>query len=99
MPSMSNGIIADITAHIRRFGGDSTAWCVGTTRDWHNPVFDSRQNEDRDYDLICREAYTPAPARAVRDYFVTQCGTAPANDSSPDGKLVHAYKKPTLQVR
>ena len=37
---------------------------------------------------ICREACTPAAARAVRDYFVAQCGTAPGNgDTSLDGKL------------
>ena len=41
MPSVSNEIIADITDHIRRFGGDFHAWCVGTAmtrtaRSWRN---------------------------------------------------------------
>lgn len=37
MPSVSSEIIAEITDHIRKFGGDFTAWCVGTARDWHSP--------------------------------------------------------------
>jgi len=53
MPTFSDQIMADITDHVRRLGGDFTAWCVGTARDWHNPVFESRQSEDKDDDLIC----------------------------------------------
>jgi hypothetical protein len=34
MPSVSNEIISDITEHIRMFGGDFSACCVGTARDW-----------------------------------------------------------------
>jgi hypothetical protein len=94
MPSVSNEIIAEITDHIRRFGGDFTVWCVGTARDWHNPVFESRQTEGKDYDLICREAYTPSSARAVRDYFVNERGTAIVNgESSEGGKLVYVCRK------
>jgi len=98
MPSVSNEIISDITEHIRKFGGDFTASCVGTTRDWHNRVLDPHQAEEKDDGLICREAYTPASARAVRDHFVTLCGTVPGNgDGSEDGKLVYAYKKAPSQ--
>jgi hypothetical protein len=94
MPSVSGEIIAAITDHIRKFGGDFTAWCVGTARDWHNPVFESRQTEGKDDDLICREAYTPASARAVRDYFVTECGTdGDAFGEGKAGRFVYAYRK------
>jgi hypothetical protein len=96
---MSNEIISDIRDHIRKFGGDFSTWRVGTTSDWHNPVLDSHKSKEEDYALICREAYTPASARAVRDYFVAQCGAAPGNgESNQDGKLVYAYKKAPSQA-
>ena len=67
---------------------------MGTTSDWHNPVLDSHETQEQDDALICREAYTPASARAVRDHFVTDCGTASGDGkSNQDGKLVYAYKK------
>jgi hypothetical protein len=43
MPSVSSEIIAEITAHMGRFGGDFTAWCVGTARDWHSPVLEAHE--------------------------------------------------------
>ena len=56
MSSVSSEIVADIAQHIRKCCGDFTAWCVGIARDGHNPVFESRQAEGKDDDLICREA-------------------------------------------
>jgi hypothetical protein len=95
MPRVSSEIIADITDHIGKLGGDFSAWCVGTARDWHSPVLEVHEREEKDDDLIYREAYTPASARAVRDYFVNECGTARGNgDGSEDGKLVYVYKTP-----
>jgi len=81
MAITSKEIIGDITDHIRKFGGDFAAWGVAIARDWHDPVFESRQSEAKDDELICREAYTPASARAVRDYFVSQ-GTVAGADVS-----------------
>jgi hypothetical protein len=78
MPTVSDQIITDITDHVRRFGGDFTACCVGTAREWHNPIFDSRQSGDKDDDLICREAYTPAAGRAARLF----CRSGRTADSS-----------------
>ncbi len=63
MPAVSDEIIADITDHIQKSGGDFSAWCVGIARDGHNPVFEAHQREDTDDALIYREAYTPASAR------------------------------------
>ena len=93
MAITSKEIMGDIADHIRKFGGDFAAWSVAIARDWHDPVFESRQSEAKEDELICREAYTPASARAVRDYFVSQ-GSAPGNrESSQEGKVVYAYRK------
>jgi hypothetical protein len=54
MPSVSSEIIAEITDHIRKFGGDFTAWCVGTARDWHSPILVAHQIEEKHDALICR---------------------------------------------
>ena len=96
MPSVSSEIIADITNHISKCGGDFGAWCVGTARDWHSPVLEAHEREEKDDDLICREAFTPSSARTVRLHFVNDCGTAQTTaDTSDDGKLVYAFKKLT----
>ena len=93
MAITSKEIITAITDHIRKFGGNFAAWSVAIARDCHDPVFESRQSEAKDDELVCREAYTPASARAVRDYFVSQ-GTAPGNgESNQEGKVVYAYRK------
>ena len=104
MPSVSSEIIADITDHIGKFGGEFTAWCVGTARDWHSAVLEAHEHEEKNDDFICREAYTSASARTVRLHFVNDCGSAPAGspgdhrsplqqDVHDDGKLVYAFKK------
>ncbi|MBI4166789.1 MAG: hypothetical protein HY508_13770 [Acidobacteria bacterium] len=59
MPSVSSEIISDITNHISRFGGDFSAWWVGTARDWHSPVLGAHEQEEKYDDFICREAYAP----------------------------------------
>lgn len=91
MPIMSSEIIADLTEHIRRFGGDFSAWSVGTAQDTHNPLFEADRLKDSDDDdaLIYREAYTPASARAVRDHFLNrrqQATTPPASAQSVQNK-------------
>jgi len=94
MPSVSSEIIAEITAHMGKFGGDLTAWCVGTARDWHSAVLEAHEQEEKNDDFICREAYTSASARTVRLHFVNDCGSAQGSgDASDDGKLVYAFKK------
>ena len=99
MPCAKNEIIADVTAYIRRSGGNFSAWCVGTARDWHCPVLEAHQIEEKEDGLICREAYTPETARAVRDYFVTQRGTTCVNGApAQDGKLVYVQKQSPPQV-
>ena len=94
MPSVSSEIIADITDHIGKFGGNFTAWCVGTARDWHSAVLEAHEQEEKNDDFICREGYTPASARSVRLHFVNDCGSAQGSgEGSDDGKLVYAFKK------
>jgi hypothetical protein len=99
MAITSKEIITAITDHIRKFGGNFAAWSVAIARDCHDPVFESRQSEAKDDELVCREAYTPASARAVRDYFVAQCGAVPPNgEGSNNGKLVYAYRRSHSQL-
>ena len=94
MPSVSSEIIEEFTDHISERGGDFAAWCVGTARDWHSPVLEAHEREEKDDDLICREAYTPASARSVRLHFVNDCGSGQSSgDASDDGKLVYAFKR------
>lgn len=81
MPSVSSEIIPEITAHIGRFGGDFTTWCVGTARDCGDRVLEAHEREEQDDDLICREATTPASARSVRLHFVNDCGSAQGNSN------------------
>ncbi len=93
MPAVSSEITSDITEHIRKAGGGFADWRIGTARDWHCPVLEAHRAEEKDDALICREAYTPAAARAVRDHFVHECGLAPSKDEgSQDGKLVYVYR-------
>ena len=107
MPSVSSEIIEDITNHISRCGGKFTAWCVGTARDWHSPVLEAHEQEEKNDDFICRKAYTAASARSVRLHFTKDCGSAPASappgdHRSPlqrdadDGKLVCASEESSL---
>ena len=84
MPVKSSEIIEDMTDHIKRFGGDFSAWCVGTAQDAHNPLFDADRLKDSDDALIYREAYTLASARAVRDHFVSDCGMTQINGDAED---------------
>jgi hypothetical protein len=56
VPSVSSEIIADSTEHIRRFGGDFHAWCVGSANDAHNQVLEAHGREEKDDRLIYREA-------------------------------------------
>ena len=37
MPSVSSEIIAEITAHMSKFGGDFSAWCIGTAHGSTSP--------------------------------------------------------------
>jgi hypothetical protein len=90
-------IIADIEAQIRKGGGEYGAWCVGTARDSHGALFTRHETEDFEDGWIYREAFTPGVARAVRDHFVTECGTDPgASGEDEPGRIVYAYKKASL---
>ncbi len=94
MPSVSSEIIEDIRTHISKCGGNFADWCVGTARDWHSPALEAHEQEEKNDDFICREAYTPASARSVRLHFVNDCGSAQGSgDTSDEGKLVYAFRK------
>ena len=48
MPSVSSEIIAEISTHMAKRGGDISVWCVGTARDWHSPILDAHLREEQD---------------------------------------------------
>ena len=91
MPSVSSEIIADITEHIGKFGGDFSAWCVGTARDWHSPVLEAHEQEEKNDDFICREAYTLAGARHPPQQ-------RPEHESRLDGPRLHGGLQQGLRV-
>ncbi len=81
-------IIDDIDAHIRKFGGDYSEWCVGTARD--SASFQQHQ-ADPGEGLIYREAYTSYAADGVIERLVSGYGLRP--DRAPArGNFVFVYR-------
>ena len=76
-------IIDDIEAHIRKFGGDFSEWCVGTARD---SAFFRQHLADPGEGLIYREAYTSYAADGVIERLVSGYGLRP-DRASARGKL------------
>ncbi len=81
-------IIEDIDAHIRKFGGDYSDWCVGTARD--SASFRQHQ-AGLGEGLIYREAYTPYAADGVIERLVSGYGLRPDRASAP-GSFVFVYR-------
>jgi hypothetical protein len=87
-------IIADIEAQIRKGGGLYSEWCVGVAEDPRELTDAGSVAGEKEALLIYREAFTPGVARAVRDYFVNECGAdRDSGDKGNAGKFVYAYKK------
>jgi len=82
-------IVDEIDAHIRKFGGDYSEWCVGTARD---SAFFRQHQADLGEGLIYREAYTPYAADGVIERLVSGYGLRPdrASGSAP-GSFVFVY--------
>jgi hypothetical protein len=81
-------IIDDIEAHIRKFGGDYSEWCVGTARD---SAFFRQHQADLGEGLIYREAYTSYAADGVIERLVSGYGLRPDRASAP-GSFVFVYR-------
>ena len=97
-------IIEDFEAHIRKAGGASSDWLIGTAKDMHSPFFRNHIAADLGDGLIYREAFTTNAAEAIRDQFVNDCGLEPDEAErpgaerrsalhEPNGKIVFIYKR------
>jgi hypothetical protein len=94
MPNNREEIVAEIKAHIGRFGGGFGDWCVGTAKDPRSPFFESHRVAEMNDGLTYREAFTPGSAEAIRDYLVNGCGLRLDLDAAPEpGRFVLAYRK------
>ena len=67
-------IIEEIDRHIRKFGGERSAWCVGTAKDARGPFFRRHLTADLGDELIYREAFTTTAADEALDHLVNACG-------------------------
>jgi hypothetical protein len=99
-------IIADFQEHIRKTGGASSEWLIGTAKDTHNRFFHDHIVADLGDGLIYREAFTAVAADAIRDHFVNGCGLEPDEAECggaerrsalhEPGKIVFVYRKIAL---
>jgi len=87
-------IIEDIEAHIRKFGGDYSEWCVGTARD--SAFFRQPAAADLGEGLIYREAYTSYAADGVIERLVSGYGLRPGR-ASARGNFVFVYRHAETQ--
>ena len=90
-----NEIIEELIEHIRKAGGESGEWRVGTAKDatmmGKLPIQD--ENPVSRAGLAYREAFTIYAADAAVDYLVNAFGLHPDCDSAPrPGKIVFVYR-------
>ena len=93
MPLNREDIIEDLERHIRKSGGELSAWCVGTAKDSRTPFFERHLAAEVDDGLAYREAYTAHAADAVIDHLVTRDGLRLDREAVPQpGKIVFVYR-------
>ena len=94
MPINHSEIIEDFKAHMGRFGGAPSVWCVGTAKDARAPFFRRHLAADLGDGLMYREAYTTGAAELVVEQLVNHCGAHEDRDSvSEPGKIVFVHRK------
>ena len=91
-------IIADFQEHIRKVGGASGDWLIGTAKDTHRPFFRNHIVADLGDGLIYREAFTSNAAQAICEHFTNECGLGPdeaerGSALQATGKIVFIYRK------
>ena len=92
MPTNQHEMIEEIRAHIRKAGGESGEWRVGTAEDARGPFFQRHRERDLGDGLAYREAYTTSAADAVLDHLVKACGLRPDPAAALEpGRLVFVY--------
>ena len=86
-------IIEDLELHMRKSGGELSAWCVGTAKDARAPFFQRHVAEELGDGLSYREAYTVPAANAVIEHLVTRDGLRLDREAVPQpGKFVFVYR-------
>ena len=94
MPIKHDEIIEDLEDHIRKFGGERSAWFGGTAKDARAPFFRRHLAADLGDGLIYREAFTTAAAGQVIDHMVNHGGLQLDSDAVPEtGKIVFVYRR------
>ena len=80
--------IADFQEHLRKAGGASSDWLVGTAKDPRSSFFRNHIVADLGDGLIYREAFTTNAGQAIRDHFTNDCGLEP--DEAERRSALHA---------
>jgi hypothetical protein len=87
-------MIEDLELHMRKSGGELSAWCVGTAKDARAPFFQRHVTAELDDGLAYREAYTAGAADAVIEHLVNKCGLLPDHEAVAEpGKIVFVYRQ------
>jgi len=89
-----NDIIEELTAHMRKLGGEPGEWQVGAAAP--NAKLPSQNSRETNLPgLACREAYTNYAAAEAVDYLVSAFGLHPARGlSCAPGSIVFVYRTP-----
>ncbi len=86
-------IIEDLELHMRKSGGELSAWCVGTAKDARAPFFQRHSEAELGDALAYREAYTAGAADAVIEHLVNERGLRLSRQAVPEpGKIVFVYR-------
>ena len=92
MPANQHEMIEEITAHIRKSGGEPGEWWVGTAKDARGAFFQRHRERDLGDGLAYREAYTTSAADAVLEHLMNACGLRPDPAAALEpGRLVFVY--------
>jgi hypothetical protein len=92
-----NEIIEELTAHMRKLGGEPGEWQVGAAgSNAKLPIQNSRENPPSLSGLpglACREAFTTYAAAEAVDYLVSAFGLHPAHGvPCGPGSIVFVYR-------
>jgi hypothetical protein len=89
-----NEIIEELTAHMRKLGGEPEEWQVGAAAsNAQLPIQNSREDPTNLPGLACREAFTTYAAADEVDYLVRAFGLHPAHGlPCGPGNIVFVYR-------
>jgi hypothetical protein len=90
----ANEIIEELTAHMRKSGGEPGEWQVGAAAaNAKLPIQNSRENPPSLPGLAYREAFTTYAAADAVDYLVSAFGLHPERDLPCEpGNIVFVYR-------